>query len=81
MVLGRPANSLNKTYYKFEIIINDKKTLCKTLKEVAKELSLGIATISRKLNNPDLKLNKYKNKTLIINRVKLPIYETQLAIY
>ena len=81
MVVGRPTNSTNKTHYRFEIILDNQKKLCRTIKEVAKELSLGIATISRKLNNPALKLNKYKDKTLIINRVKLPIYKTQLAVY
>tara|TARA_R110000796_G_scaffold212141_1_gene328277 strand:+ start:493 stop:738 length:246 start_codon:yes stop_codon:yes gene_type:complete len=81
MVLGRPQNSTNKTHYRFEVILDNQKKLCRTIKEVAAELSLGIATISRKLNNPELKLTKYKDKTLIINRVKLPIYETQLAVY
>ena len=81
MALGRPHNSTNKTHYRFEIILDNQKKLCRTIKEVAKELSLGIATISRKLSNPEIKLNKYKNKTLIINRIKLPIYETQLAVY
>ena len=81
MALGRPQNSTNKTHYRFEIILDNQKTLCKTLKEVAAELSLGIATISRKLSNPELKLNKYKDKNLVINRIRLPIYKTQLAIY
>ena len=81
MVLGRPQNSTNKTHYRFEVIIDNEKKFCRTIKEVAKELSLGIATISRKLNNPELKLNKYKDKTLVINRVRLPIYKTQLAVY
>ena len=81
MALGRPQNSTNKTHYRFEVILDNEKKLCRTIKEVAKELSLGIATISRKLNNPDLKLTKYKDKNLVIKRVRLPIYKTQLAIY
>ena len=81
MVLGRPTNSTNKTHYRFEVILDYQKKLCRTIKEVAKELSLGIATISRKLSNPELKLNKYKDKNLVINRIRLPIYKTQLAIY
>ena len=81
MVLGRPTNSTNKTHYRFEVILDNQKKLCRTIKEVAKELSLGIATISRKLSNPELKLNKYKDKNLVINRIRLPIYKTQLAIY
>ena len=81
MALGRPQNSTNKTHYRFEVILDNEKKLCRTIKEVAKELSLGIATISRKLNNPDLKLTKYKDKNLVIKRVRLPIYKTQLAVY
>ena len=81
MVLGRPTNSTNKTHYRFEVILDNQKKLCRTIKEVAQELSLGIATISRKLSNPELKLNKYKDKNLVINRIRLPIYKTQLAIY
>jgi hypothetical protein len=81
MVVGRPTNSTNKTHYRFEVILDNEKKLCRTIKEVAAELSLGIATISRKLSNPALKLNKYKDKTLIINRIRLPIYKTQLAVY
>jgi len=82
MALGRPQNSINQTNYRFEVILEDNKTLCRSLKEVAKLLDVGIATITRHFRNPDSKLRKYRTTNLMINRVNLPIYQERvLATY
>tara|TARA_R110001632_G_scaffold48470_1_gene122127 strand:+ start:2133 stop:2378 length:246 start_codon:yes stop_codon:yes gene_type:complete len=73
--MPRPTSAKNR-YYHFEISVdNTEPILLRTMLCVASHLGVGRATIQRKLKNPELILNKYKNKNLIIKRIKLPIYE------
>tara|TARA_R110001592_G_scaffold91992_1_gene268666 strand:+ start:317 stop:559 length:243 start_codon:yes stop_codon:yes gene_type:complete len=72
--MPRPQESKNR-YYHFEVIVDNKITLLRTMSCVADFLHLGKATVQRKLRSPEITLNKYKYKTLIINRVKLPIFQ------
>jgi len=76
---GRPANSKNKTTYRYEVIVNGKKTLCRSHSEVAELLSVSKDTVARKLRRPEIVLQKYKHTNLDINRVNLPIYTA--AVY
>lgn len=72
--MGRPKQSPN-THYHFEVIVDDIKTMCRTVTDVAKTLCVGPATVTRKLRNPEIILNKFKQKTLLINRVNVPIFK------
>ena len=73
--MPRPSQSKNR-FYHFQISVdNTEPILLRTIKCVAEHLQIGRATVQRKLKNTDLILNKYKNKNLVIKRIKLPIYE------
>ncbi len=74
--MPRLQNSQNN-YYHYEVIINDEKKYIRTLKLVAEYLNVGSSTIIRKLKTPEITLRKYKNSTLIINKCKVPIYQTE----
>lgn len=72
--MGRPKKSQN-THYHFEVLIDDNKTMCRTVRDVADILCVGSATVVRKLRNPEIILNKFKQKKLLINRVNVPIFK------
>ena len=72
--MPRPPNSPNR-YYHFEVILDEEKTLLRTMDCLADFLELGKATVQRKLKKPSIILNKYKKHTLVINRVKIPMYQ------
>tara|TARA_R110001606_G_scaffold151706_1_gene292300 strand:- start:207 stop:455 length:249 start_codon:yes stop_codon:yes gene_type:complete len=74
--MPRPATSKNR-FYHFQVILDGETKLLRTMVCVAKFLDLGVATIQRKLKNSDAILNKYKHKALVINRVKLPIFQRE----
>tara|TARA_R110000787_G_scaffold258184_2_gene363379 strand:- start:574 stop:816 length:243 start_codon:yes stop_codon:yes gene_type:complete len=69
------SKSSKNTHYHFEVIVDEEKKMCRTVIEVAKALEVSQATIVRKLREPDIVLNKYKNKSLLINRVNVPIFK------
>jgi transcriptional antiterminator len=71
--MGRNINSQN-VHYNYKVVVDKEQKLCRTMNDVAEYLSLGRATIQRKLKNPEITLNKYKNRTLEINRCRVPIY-------
>ena len=74
--MPRPSSSKNR-FYHFQVILDDETKLLRTMSCVASFLELGKATIQRKLKTPDAILNKYKHRTLVINRVKLPIFQRE----
>ena len=75
----RTANSSN-THYNYEVILDEEKYYLRTRKCLCKKLDLGLSTIQKYLNKP-YQIRKYKNNTLIINRVHLPIFETRQITY
>tara|TARA_R110000851_G_scaffold46985_1_gene114257 strand:+ start:2387 stop:2629 length:243 start_codon:yes stop_codon:yes gene_type:complete len=78
--MGRPKNSMNQTCYRFKVVLEEKHTMCRSLKEVAELLSVGVATVSRHLKNPEKKLRKYRKTHLEISRINLPIYGGKILI-
>ncbi len=76
--MPRPANSQNN-FYHYQVIMGDTKKYIRTLHLVAQHLGVGSSTIIRKLKNPEMRLRKYKDINLIINKCKVPIYNTQFT--
>jgi len=74
--MARTANSSNKSFYHYEIILDNERTLKKTLKEIVDFLGIAQYTVCRKLKDNNLQLRKFKDRTLIINRIKKPIFKT-----
>ena len=78
--MPRQVNSHN-TYYNYELIIDNEKTYIRTCKCLAEKLQVSLSAVRNKLKNPNQKFRKYKDQTVIINKVKVPIYEQSRIIY
>jgi len=77
--MPRQANSPN-TYYNYELIIDNEQTYIRTCKCLAEKLHVSLSAVRNKLKNPEQKFRKYKDQTVIINKVKIPIYkQTRIA--
>jgi len=62
------------------LIIDNEQTYIRTCKCLAEKLKVSLSAVRNKLKNPQQKFRKYKDQTVIINRVKIPIYkQTRIA--
>lgn len=78
--MPRQVNCHN-TYYNYELIIDNEKTYIRTCKCLAEKLQVSLSAVRNKLKNPEQKFRKYKNQTVIINKVKIPIFEQTRIVY
>tara|TARA_R110000796_G_scaffold32481_1_gene85028 strand:+ start:560 stop:796 length:237 start_codon:yes stop_codon:yes gene_type:complete len=78
--MPRTSNSKN-THYHYELIIDDTKQYIRTCKCLADKLGISLSAVRNKLKNPNQIFRKYKNTNLIINKVKIPIYERKEIEY
>ena len=74
--MPRPINATNKSFYHYEVTLDNERTLKKTLKDICEMLGLAQYTVCRKLKDNSIILRKYKDRQLEIKRIQKPIFKT-----
>ena len=77
--MPRTQNSKNKSFYHYEVILDNERTLKKTIKDICEMLGLAQYTICRKIKDNNIVLKKYKDRTLLINKVQKPVFKTVIV--
>jgi len=74
--MPRHANCIQVSNYHYEVKLDNNRHFFITMKHLKEFLGLAQTTIFRKMKNPSVILQKYKDRTLEITRINRPVFKT-----
>lgn len=77
--MPRTRNAGNKSFYHYEVILDNERTLKKTIKDICDMLGIAQYTVCKKIKDDNIILQKYKDRYLRINRIQKPIFKTVIV--
>tara|TARA_S200002703_G_C3797452_1_gene246258 strand:+ start:2371 stop:2625 length:255 start_codon:yes stop_codon:yes gene_type:complete len=69
-----------QNFYNYEVILDDEKTYYRTLNDLTNYLQCATLSAFRMINDTEYRMKKFRNNTLIINKVKKPIFNKVVTV-